>query len=324
VIFRVFSGVTTRLWVVLVIITSAWNIVTHDAQPSLPRMLFGNTGTQALYSWMADCPSLLQVCERERIVLEGLNLHPVAVPSPDGKYTAVYMAEAWMIYQTECLLEATACAPIPLDATANDTRIAWGPDGSTIAYMTSAADMILRIRTRGCWDGSTARACLNYHVPLRTNSVMRQPTWSADGRRLAMLGLIPRGLFVWDTACLDDPQDCIYQSQYVPVNMRAVSWPSLSADGSKLLYQGETADGLEHIYLTDIETAVVEQVSFGEGGGSVPAWSSDGRYIAYAGFRRRSSGDLGIYLLDRERQISIFAIHLPGQDFSYPSWNRRP
>jgi len=323
VIFRFFSGLAVRFWLVLGIIIPAWNIIIHVAQPPLPRLFFGNIGTQALYMWTADCPSPLETCQRERMVLEGLNLHPVAQPSPDGEYIAVYMAEAWMIYPADCLLGDQDCTPIPLDATANDTRVAWGPDGSTIAYMTSVSNTTMKIRTKGCWDGSPARACLTYTVQLASDGVLRQPTWSANGERLAFLGLQPRGLFVLDAACLSEPASCIDQLQLVEVSLSPAYWPSLSADGGELLFFAETPYSLEleQVYRVQIQSGAVEQISFQRGGGSVPSWSSDERYIAYAGFHNRSSGDLEIYILDRDRQITALAIHHPGQDLTYPAWN---
>jgi Tol biopolymer transport system component len=257
------------------------------------------------------------------MLLQGLNMHSVAQWSPDGAFVAVYLSESWAIYPAACLLENRQCIPWRLDPAANDTRIAWGPEGTTLGYITDSNSATMKILTRGCWDDAT-EGCFERIVPVASKGVLRQPAWSADGSRFVFLGLQPRGLFILDAACLDSPAGCIDQMQYVRVNMWPVYWPSLSADGKHLLYFAETGDGVEQLYRTDIESGAVQQISFRAGGGSVPAWSSDGRFIAFAGFQSRSGGDLSIYLFDAERRLTALAIHQARQDFAFPAWNPRP
>jgi Tol biopolymer transport system component len=110
----------------------------------------------------------------------------------------------------------------------------------------------------------------------------------------------------------------------VAVNLTPVYWPSLSADGSQILYFAYTLDGIEQLYISDVDSDHIQQVTFRAGGGNVPAWSSEGRYIAFAGFLNGSSGDLGIYILDRERGVTARTIFQQGQDFVYPAWSPRP
>lgn len=306
------------------IISVTWIFAAHGLQPSLPRLLYSQDSLKALYIWAADCPSLLVTCSREGHLLDGLNIHPVAQWSPDGRYIAVYLAEAWVIYPADCLLGERTCKPARFDPTANDNRVAWGPEGSTLAYIADASSATLKILTRGCWDKSLQQNCLKQAITILPKGVLRQVSWSADGSRFAFQGLQPSGLYVLEAACLDEPENCPDEVRSLAVNMGPVYWPSLSADGNQLLYFAETADGVEQIYIAQVDSDNVRQISFRAGGASLPVWSHDGRYIAFAGFQNRSGGDLGIYLFDMERQLTARAIHQRGQDFVYPSWSPIP
>ena len=130
----------------------------HQIQKPLPQLLYSQNGAQSLYVWEVDCPSLITICAHERLLLQGLN-NPFSVAqwSPDGKYIAVYLSESWAIYPAACLRGDQKCTPWRLDATANDTRIAWGPDGTTLAYITDSNSATMKILTRGCWDQSGER-----------------------------------------------------------------------------------------------------------------------------------------------------------------------
>ncbi len=254
------------------------------------------------------------------MLFQGLNMHSVAQWSPDGNFIAVYLAESWAIFPSACLLENRHCIPWRLEPGANDTRIAWGPEGTTLAYITNSTSATMKILTRGCWNTSV-EDCFERTVQVASLGVLRQPTWSADGSRFAFLGLQPRGLFVLNADCLDGPEGCTDRMRFIRVNLWPVYWPSLSSDGRRLLFFAETGDGVEQLYLTDIDSGAVQQLSFRAGGGSVPAWSNDGRFIAFAGFQSRSGGDLSIYLFDVERRLTALAIHKRGEDFAYPSWS---
>jgi Tol biopolymer transport system component len=299
----------------------AWITLGHQIQAPLPQLLYSQGRPASLYLWEADCPFLMNSCTHERLLLQGLNdPFSVAQWSPDGAYVAVYLSESWAIYPIECLLGEGQCTPWRLDPTANDTRIAWGPDGTTLAYMTDSNSARMKILTRGCWDQS-GQKCFERTVRVASRGVLRQPTWSADGSRFVFLGLQPVGLFRLEAACLDLSDGCADEMQLVPVNMSPVYWPSLSSDGSQLLYFAETGDGVGQLYRTNIDSGDLQQLSFLAGGGSVPAWSNDDRYIAFAGFETHAGGDLSIYILDVERQLTALAIQQQGEDLNYPAWS---
>lgn len=296
-------------------------LFTHQVEAPLPKLLYSQDRTGTLYLWDADCPLLSTSCIHDRLLLQGLN-NPFSVAqwSPDGASIAVYLSDSWVIYPAECLVQDKSCTPWRLDSSANDTRIAWGPDGTTLAYITDSNSATMRILTRGCWDQSRQR-CLEQTVRVASRGVLRQPAWSADGSRFAFLGLQPAGLFRLDAVCLDNPDSCTDSMQFVSTNVGSVFWPLLSADGRQLLYFGVDTEGVGQLYRADIDSGAIQQLTFRAGGAGVPAWSNDGRYIAFSGFKGRSGGDLGIYVFDVERQLTGLAILRPGANFNYPAWS---
>jgi Tol biopolymer transport system component len=299
-------------------------VVIHGIYQPLPGLLYAHNNQQSLHRWQADCPSPLTICVRQHLVRDGLNIHPVAQWSPDGNFIAVFLKDGWAIYPVDCLLGDGSCKPTRLEPLANDNRIAWGPEGSTLAYITNTSSGQLRILTRGCWDKNLQQQCLRQSIDILPDGVLRQAAWSADGSQFAFQGLVPSGLFALDSACLDEPETCDDALRSVAVSLAPIYWPSLSANGRQILYFANVLDGVEQLYISDAYRDHIQQVTFREGGASMPAWSMDGRYIAFAGFQNGSSGDLGIYILDRERTLIARAIFEQGQDIVYPSWNTRP
>ncbi len=188
-----------------------------------------------------------------------------------------------------------------------------------MAYMTG--DTTLTIRTRGCWDRDSTQTCLTHSIRIAPGGVYQQPDWSADGQWLVFLGVQPQGLVVLSASCLDVREGCSDTLKRLAINRWPLYWPSLSDEGMQVLYAAETPDGIGQLYLFDVVTEHIQQLTFIQGGASVPDWSQDGNYLAYAGFRSRSDGDLGIYLLDMERHLSVRVISQPGVDFTYPAWS---
>jgi Tol biopolymer transport system component len=324
-LIRIWMRFAIVIGCVNVFLMLAWITLEHQIQAPLPQILFSDSeGVRSLYLWEADCPSLINSCVHDRRLLQGLN-NPFSVAqwSPDGAYIAVYLPDSWAIYPAECLLVDKPCIPWRLDSSANDIRIAWGPDGTTLAYIMDSNSATMKILTRGCWDQSGQR-CLKQTVRVASRGVLRQPTWSADGSRFVFLGLQPAGLLRLEAACLDVPDSCTDTGQWIATNTGAVFWPLLSADGSQLLYYGVDTNGTGQLYRADIDNGSTQQLTFQAGGAGTPAWSNDGRYIAFTGFESHSGGHLSIYLLDVERQLIVLAIQRHGADLNYPAWSPRP
>jgi len=302
-------------------VTGAVSGVARAAQRPLPPLLYASNSR--LYLFETNCADWLAICAgRDQMLLENLNQgFPVAQWSPDGAFIAVYTNDGWMIYRVECVLAGGECEPTLLSPDANDVRIAWGPDGSAIAYRSDPQGRSLSIITRGCWDSLSA--CLTQQV-LASNLAISQPDWSRDGGWLAFITLpINTDIYIMDIACLDRPLGCIQSSQLAAGGLYSELWPSLSADGSALVYAVGAANITDQLFLHSLNSGETRQLTFRNADSTQPDWSADDRYIAYAGFAEDGVGLLDVYVMDLPRGIHVRLVRNPDRDM-FPNWGPLP
>jgi Tol biopolymer transport system component len=171
---------------------------------------------------------------------------------------------------------------------------AWSPDGQSIVYRDS---------TRGTNKNDeifVARADGSEHHNI-TNDPANDwgPDWSPDGRTIAFnsdrAGGPPHGYLM-------DPDGRNVRAIGVD---RWVEYPSFSPDGTKIAYMGATGSNYE-IWVADLASGAVEQLTDSPGHDSWPAWSPDGSTIAFSSVRDDCgfapsdqecwrSGDIGDY-----------------------------
>jgi TolB protein len=208
-------------------------------------------------------------------------------------------------------LDGSNVVKIADDPTGPEFDGVWSPDGEWIAYRDSTRgintdDEIAVVRA----DGSNRRNV--------TNNPANDwgPDWSSDGRTIAFnsdrAGGPPHGYLM-------DPDG----SNIRAIGVDAwVEYPSFSPDGRKIAYMGATGSNYE-IYVADVATGAVEQLTNSPGHDGWPAWSPDGSTIAFSSVRDDCSfaprdqecwrsGDIGehfdIWLMDtdgsNERRVS--------------------
>jgi dipeptidyl aminopeptidase/acylaminoacyl peptidase len=276
--------------------------------PPLPPLLYTNRN-QELWLWPIDTAP--------RRLLDRLDSFPVAQWSPDGETIAVHRDDGWELYPARCLLGGEICQPAPLDPELFDVRVAWGPDGATIAYLPGSKGDTVRIRSRGCWQGE-ADACFAQDIRITSFQHYLQLAWSPDGRWMAFFGL-NQGLFLLDMNCL--PDACLNKARPVSVDTRNMHyWPSFSPDGNRLLYYIAPNAQPEHVWMVDINSLQTKRLTFGSGDHFMPAWSRDGHYIAYIHHERRTN-TWSIGLLDTTRDIHVRGLVVPYQQlFSAVEW----
>lgn len=309
-----------RLVALLMLVVTTTAGLTRLTQAPLPSLLYSENG--GLYTFQPGCESLLGTCSAESQWLkDDLYSLPVAQPSPDGLYVAVHHSEQWLIYQTDCLMSGAECKGMAFDPTFNDVQVAWGPDSSVLAYIDSAG-RTLRFQTRGCWD-EAAGECFTTAAELIENGALRLVGWSADGRVMVFVEVLSRNLYRLDLGCLDAVTGCLNMLELVDRFPFLPSSLGLAPDGEGLLYAVDLSGirYIEQLYFRRLSQPEIRRVSFG-GGASMPDWSSDGRYAAYAGFPTAESGDLALFALDMERGLTARLLVHPGLDMLYPAWGR--
>jgi Tol biopolymer transport system component len=256
--------------------------------------------------------------------LEGLYSLPVAEWSPNGHYIAVHLSDGWMIYPTDCLFVLKTCEPVPVKPALQDNRIAWGPDGTTIASYATTHNVSTTIQTSGCWQGDSP--CLEKNVILSDFTLLTEIAWSADGSRMAFSDYVQNGLVWLDTSCFDKAEGCEADLHTVAVGANRIAWPSISDDGRYILLMSDTSGNgtSQQLFIVDLESGEQRQITSRPGTAEYPDWSADRRYVLFSGFETARSGDLELYLLDLQRQMTLPIMKHNGRDLAFASWGYLP
>ncbi len=323
--FRLFSRLSLGLLLVMAVFIVGWVGLGRGMQTAFPPILYSDTSNLQLFTMNLNCSSFWSGCHRsERFLLQGLYSLPVAEWSPNGNYIAVHLNDGWMIYPTDCLLVKRTCDPVPVNPALQDNRIAWGPDGTTIASYVTTSNVSTTIQTSGCWQGDSP--CLEKSVILSDFYLLTELAWSGDGSRMAFSDYVQNGLVWLDTACFDKLDGCGADLHTIPVGDNRISWPSFSVDGQSILLMTDTsANGTsQQLFIVDLDSGEKRQITFRAGTAEYPDWSSDQRYVLFSGFATRRSGDLELYLLDLQHQITVPIIRHKGNDLAFASWGYLP
>ncbi|MBL8157004.1 MAG: PD40 domain-containing protein [Anaerolineae bacterium] len=294
------------------------------ALPPLPEIAFGDGRAFTLHITPAGCESLLGGCPHVGAALAD-DLYSLVVSqwSPDGDFMAVHESAGWRVYRTACLRSGGDCPSVPLDF-ADEMRLTWGPDGSLLAGLDANGQQLI-VLPRACWDGSSPTACQTITIPVVAAQLLSQLHWSADGSRIVFTDFSLSGPYLLDTACFDLPRGgCLYQLARVriPFNGTQILWPSLSPDGSQVMFSTGTLSTASDIglFIVNIEDASTRQVNQRGNSPFMADWSPDGRYVVYSGFARPTDGDLSLFLVDLARGIEAVLLRQPGTSMQFPDW----
>ena len=151
----------------------------------------------------------------------------------------------------------------------------WSPDGKRIAYIAKGEPAGSQIFVK--WmDGETA--------PTQISRLTETPSglqWSPDGKSIAFNMSVP----VRDNWRINMPQP-----------PKGAKWTEAPKVVTKLNYRsdriGFTDDGIRQIFLIPADGGTARQLTTGDFGASAPAFSPDGKWIAFSGLRESNAENM--------------------------------
>ncbi len=239
--------------------------------------------------------------QRRITINRSLNITPVW--SPDGRaiaYTSyrrgfpdVYLS---LIYQ--------GTLETPTRGVGQNWLPAFSPDGTRVAF-TSNRDGNPEIYVMNR-DGSEVRRLTDHP------SIDSTPTWSPTGSQIA---------FTSDRTGLGSPQ--IYVIGVDGTGIRRISFESYAdrptwspPPYNEIAFSSRTGPGHD-IKILNIASGETRQITFGEGTNESPAWSPNGRHLAFSSTR---AGRVQVFTVDRDGR-NVRQITRDGNNWT-PNWSQ--
>ncbi len=201
-----------------------------------------------------------------------------------------------------------------------DADPAWSPDGRQIAFR-SRRDGSSDIFIMGA-DGSKPRNLIR--DPSDSLDDEFSPVFNPDGETLALftdrfqppMGSCWGNMGVHHLAFMPvlGGKENIRHFDALPGGQESFTW---SPDGHSLVFSSACSSHTHHLYRWDRDTDQVEQLTDSPFNALFPAWSHDGRYLAFAA---TLEGQTDILVLELEtRALTNLTTH-PAQD-KHPTWS---
>jgi dipeptidyl aminopeptidase/acylaminoacyl peptidase len=236
--------------------------------------------------------------------------------SPDGRWIA-YTVETQDLEADESssriwMVPAAGGDPIPLSAEGEDSSSPrWSPDGKHLGFLSSRNEGKTQVWTLFREGGEAVQ---------RTDTAqgVRSFEWSPDGKKLLLVMRDPKPEEL--EAKEAEEKGETYEKKTPP------PWV-VTRQQFKMDYVGYLDDRRTHLYVFDLATEEIRQITSGDFDDSEPAWSADGTRVAFVSNRTEKPDDNyndDIWVVDADNddlgakplQISTS----PGPDGA-PSWS---
>ncbi|MBN1916414.1 MAG: PD40 domain-containing protein [Verrucomicrobia bacterium] len=140
------------------------------------------------------------------------------------------------------------------------------------------------------------------------------PVWSHDGQRIAYVSNVEGGpqLYVMNA---DGTGQRRLLTGYR--EMTSLDWAPSAKHGDLIAFSAKT-QGRRQIFVVDLKTGKVKQLTFDAANHEDPNFAPDGRHIIYV--REPRSGAMDLYMLDVFDPKPVQITRFPGNE-SYPAWS---
>jgi TolB protein len=228
--------------------------------------------------------------------------------SPDGlslAYTSYSDGNAETFVQTIFGTQAMLKKPLRTAGMVPNQTVAWSPDGAKFAFASDRdhdGNYEIYVANR---DGSGL-----FRLISDPHSIQVSPTWAPDGRHLA---------FIYDRA--GSPQ--VYSISIDGTDLRKLTSggkcdrPTWSPTQQEIAYTAENGSGGYDINLLNLSNGNIRVLTDGQGTNESPAFSPNGRHIAYTTTRW---GKAQIAIVGRDGKMEK-RVTTTGNN-KYPSWAR--
>jgi dipeptidyl aminopeptidase/acylaminoacyl peptidase len=192
--------------------------------------------------------------------------------SPDGRQIAYVRLTADIMTDRArpsiWLIDTATGRQVPLvTGTGAHTSPRWSPDGTRLAYVSSAEGGGSQLFVRWMASGQAARIT---GLPDSPSAL----TWSPDGRRIAYLMNVPdEGLKLG--AAPTKPEGATWAKP-----LEIIDKVTYRADGA-----GYLKPGFDKIFMVDADGGAPRQLTFGAYHDGTPEWTADGRAILFSALR---------------------------------------
>lgn len=219
--------------------------------------------------------------------------------SPDGTTLVIYSerdGKADIVVADRSGGHRRALTSTPADEGAP----AFSPDGQWIAYDSDAAGGNFDIWVMRA-DGSDPRRLTTD----RARDV--SPAWSPDGKRIAFM------------SSRDNPEFDLYEMNVDGSNVRRLTsessnwFPQYSADGARLVFHR-----MRDVHVMDLATQSVTRLTTDPQNGMHPAWSPDGKQIAFMSWR---NGRTELFRMNADGSGQELLHSMPEGDAVDPRWS---